>query len=85
MNKENPPTDSERFTLLLCSFRYALGRRSYMVSTIADMMLDNEDFLLAYKDQIVDDIERSISMGDIGDSCDKSVWLKVVDKINEIK
>jgi len=63
--------------LLFLSFRYALGRRTYVVSDVASYIMKN-------KEQLADDtIWRICSeidqMGEekLGDPCDVNVWLSV--------
>lgn len=66
--------------LILYSFRYALGRRTYAVSEVADHIVQKWHILPEfYKEQIVKDIEQAIEHNLAGDECDINSWLKVVD------
>lgn len=49
--------------LFISAFRYALGRRSYITSTMAHIIKDNSDVLT---DHTVDK--------DLGMECDRRVW-----------
>lgn len=74
MNIEN----CELETLLVCSFRYALGRRSYIVSDVAYLILVYKDVLHQNtKELITDEIRLAISSGEAGMDCDIVEWLNV--------
>lgn len=73
--------------ILLCAVRYALGRRSYMVSTVAEHVALNLGKLSKYcVDFIIRDIEEEIefyhrSGHTCGDACDERVWLNLLEKL----
>lgn len=58
--------------LFISAFRYALGRRSYITSTMAHIIKDNSDVLT---DQTVDLMIREIrNCKDLGMDCDRRAW-----------
>ena len=69
--------------IVLCAFRYALGRRSYIVSTVADFITNNIDLVPKnFRDLMVDEItmgENNEYFYSLGDDCDKVTWLKLRD------
>lgn len=66
-------------TLLIFSFRYALGRRSAGVGYVADLLVEHAARLLATdREQIARDTEMAISGGDAGMDCDVQDWRRVV-------
>lgn len=65
--------------LLVCSFRYALGRRTGMVSTIADYLKEDWNKLNGWQQkQIQSDISHSIEHGLAGDDCDIVTWKEIL-------
>lgn len=65
--------------LLLCSFRYSLGRKSYITAEIAEIIYNNSPFLLReIKQRIISEIEDSIEHNRLGMDCDKKIWKKVL-------
>ncbi len=67
------------------AFRYALGRKTYAVPTMASFLLKNKDNLSAQsKEVIVRDIKVAFKTNNYGMECDKIEWQKVLDKF-EIK
>ena len=67
--------------LLLSAERYALGRRTYIVKWICEVISNNIDNLLDKDKQVM---IRDIEMAkDYGDMCDKAQWLKLLDKLKE--
>ena len=64
----------------LAAFRYALGRMTYIVSTIADELIKAE-----LSDETKKTIVREIKEADtdingLGMSCDREAWLRVKEK-----
>lgn len=71
-------SDKDKATLLICAFRYTLGRKTYMVQLIADLLLQNEAYLAPWmKKQIAEEIDEAIRMNDAGHQCDIDCWLAV--------
>lgn len=68
-----------------CAFRYALGRRTYVVSHIVDEILNNwEELSKPFKERVVREIiEHKEEYKTLGDSCDESDWMKIVNKFAE--
>lgn len=61
--------------LLVCAFRYALGRRTYITSHIADLV-KKYGYALPHqvKKQMASDIEHAIEHDLAGDEMDVRVW-----------
>ena len=68
-----------------CAFRYALGRRTYVVSHVVDEILNNwEELSKSFKERTVKEIiEYKKDYETLGDSCDESDWMKIVNKFTE--
>ena len=66
-------------TFLICSFRYALGRQTYIVSDIAEKLIEYKDVLPEFLvKQVHDDIEKAIDVNSAGADMDIEVWKKVM-------
>jgi hypothetical protein len=72
-------------TVLFYAFRYALGRKTGAPSTISTSIVSNiNEFAEWELIQIVKEIlEYEDYSGSLGDDCDKEVWYKLVDTIND--
>jgi len=58
--------------------RYALGRRTYAVSDVCDVLTLNVWALRENSVTVIRrDIERAIEDGDAGDPCDVKAWRKL--------
>ena len=69
----------EKFPLiLLCAFRYALGRRSYIVSKISEEMIKHKEEMMIYSQNICEDIENAIKDNNAGDAYDVETWKNVL-------
>ena len=65
--------------LLVCSFRYALGRRTGMPSIIAGYLREDWDKLNGWQQkQIHDDIKHATEHGLAGDDCDVQTWKSIL-------
>jgi len=65
--------------LLICTFRYALGRRSYMVASAANLVRKHHTVLTASDLRLmVSDIERALEFGHVDDECDEATWRELV-------
>lgn len=75
-------------TLILCSFRYSLGRKTYITSEIASLIIKYEDKLKPWiKERICHEIAYSLKINQIGMNMDKEEWMKLLkhlDKNNNI-
>ncbi len=62
-------------TLFFCSFRYALGRRTYIVHDIASLILENKERLKRQTiAKIIEEIYGSVMTGSAGMKCDVTIW-----------
>lgn len=68
--------------LLLSAERYALGRRTYIVEWVYDVIKANIG-LLTNKDKqvMIRDIEQAILCGNTGDVCDEAYWKALLEKL----
>lgn len=66
--------------MLICAFRYALGRRSYIVGTISRILKTNwENFPKERKQFFKSEIREAIAHNDIGDEfIDKPTWEEIL-------
>ena len=65
---------------LVASFRYALGRRTYIVTEVVDDILINWDKLSRkFKDTIAKEIKEAIENNNAGDQMDIQEWNKILD------
>ena len=71
--------------ILLCSFRYALGRRTYITSVVSDCMIENIESLRRWELQITTEIRGAITDDMAGDNCDVESWLKVIEAFETVK
>ena len=68
--------------LVMCAFRYALGRRSYMVGLVADEVDRVKDKLSFHvKDRMIDEIMEAIDDEAAGDPCDVQTWQGLKQKL----
>jgi hypothetical protein len=65
--------------MLLCAFRYALGRRTYVVSEVTDWLKIHWDAMAPWHKQIHDDITHAIEHGIAGDDCDVKSWREILE------
>ena len=63
--------------IMICAFRYSLGRRTYMPSTIVDLIINNSDLFNEYdwKRFIKETKEEKY----LGDNCDIQTWNKLIE------
>lgn len=74
---------SDYETIILCAIRYALGRRTYIVSLVCGYVASQIDTLSAEcLSLIVRDIKNQEPWG-YGDECDKRDWVDLLSKINQ--
>jgi hypothetical protein len=67
-------------SLLICSFRYALGRSTYISFEISELVKKYHHLLSDHeKTQIIKDIESASLHKRIGQACDKLVWLDLAE------
>lgn len=71
-------------TLIICSTRYAVGRKTYITWDIATIILKNIDTLSRNCLLILNrDIEREIERGNYGMECDLHIWNDVVHELKK--
>lgn len=67
---------------MISAFRYALGRRTYFVKTVADMLLKNVELLSpGDRETIIGEINKAYSNYMIGGKMDKEVWFNLRDEL----
>lgn len=70
-------------TLILCAFRYALGRKSYIVSDIASLISDYSEHIEPHiKERICKEIKEAIENNNYGMDMDKQIWSDLQESIN---
>ncbi len=77
-------SDKELETLIICSFRYALNRRTSVCEEICDLILKHKERLPSWaQDQFRRDIHYEIEVNkQIGEPI-KSCWLKLKEELQE--
>ncbi len=74
-------TEPDIETMLFYAFRYALGRQTYAVKDVVDLLLKCEDFLSSLTMAIiVREIMFAIDSGQAGMLMDREQWLRVVEE-----
>lgn len=78
--------------LIVCAFRYALGRRTYIVHTITEIIKSNLSALESRTIEVMlQDIERQHEYEKVGndkafgDDCDRERWMEVETLLNAEK
>jgi hypothetical protein len=70
--------------LIICAFRYALGRKTYITSTIAELILKYKHLLDDnHCEVIIRGIWRAFETNNYGMEMDKEIWQKVLNKLEE--
>jgi hypothetical protein len=80
--------DCNQDILLFCAFRYALGRQTYVVGAIADIIKANWDHMSqGRRDMFRKEIEEAIEKGYAGSvNIDVPVWLSILHMVDgEVK
>ncbi len=83
MFTDNTPV-SDYQLILICAFRYALGRRTYVVDSVVKA-IHNEWGLLQDSDRelmVREILEYKDRFGQIGDVFDEDAWMSIVDRHN---
>lgn len=71
-------------TLILCAFRYALGRSSYVTEEISDIIRDNLTVISIHILKIiVKEIDEATRKKEIAMRCDREIWLGLKRDINK--
>jgi hypothetical protein len=70
-------TDRDLETLIVCSFRYSLGRMTYVPSEVQRVARANARVLsTTVLKQFIGDIDSAFQTGRLGDPCDVRGWLR---------
>ena len=65
---------------LVCAFRYALGRKSYAVGAVTEVLIESmDDFSQSERDLFVREIKTAIENDHAGMDCDITRWASVMD------
>ncbi len=71
---------------LLCSFRYALGRRTYVVSDVADSLIKHGSVLGPFlREKMIEDILEAVQTDQAGMDMDKEVWTAVLNHFRSLR
>lgn len=71
-------------TLSFCAFRYALGRKSYIVRTVVDALIDHKSVLdPCTKDKISAEIVAAIDSGKAGMDMDVKDWNRCLEELSK--
>ena len=66
--------------ILMCAFGYALGRKTYVVSTVVDLIIREWPNLKPFlKKFFRDDINKAIQTGYAGMNMDVAQWQRILD------
>lgn len=72
-------SDVDQTILLFCAFRYALGRSTYVVGTIADIIGSNWDQIVPVQREMYKrEIREAIDRGRAGMDMDVKAWEKIL-------
>jgi hypothetical protein len=84
MMNEKINFDDNEDLILICAFRYALGRRTYVVGTVADIIKRNWNKLRDSDKKLIckEILDHKKVFGNLGDSCDERDWMSIVDGYN---
>ncbi len=75
-------TDEDLNTLLFCSFRYVLGRRTYITRDVAELIVKNSLSLSKRTRELIQrEIFAAIDVQGAGDWCDIESWEYVLENI----
>ena len=68
--------------LIICAFRYALGRKTYITNTIAELIIKYKDELSTSDTEVIKrDIKRAFDMNNYGMEMDKKEWQRVLEAL----
>ena len=64
--------------IAVCAFRYALGRSTYVVGNVANILMRHSEFINAYERiTMISEISKAIKKGKAGANCDIEEWNKL--------
>ena len=78
--------DNDDQTMLVCAFRYALGKRTYVTSVVARKIIKLwKEIPKVLQEALQDEITKALNDGKAGDQPDIAEWTQVLYlPINEI-
>lgn len=84
-SKIETEADGDADIILVCAFRYALGRRTYVVDCVANEILRKWKYLRdSDKSLFVKEIlEHKNVYGNLGMECDAKSWERIIEKARE--
>jgi len=66
--------------IVFCAFRYALGRKTYIVSTVVNYLIQNWKWMTPkFQGLIHKEINKAVEEKWIGMEMDKTQWLRVLE------
>ncbi len=72
--------DQDDQLILLCAFRYSLGRMTYMPGVVAAKLERHwGDLAEGHRRQIQEEVRESIERGRAGMECDIQVWRRLLE------
>lgn len=73
---------NELNTLLICSFRYALGRTTYVVSEVVDIIIRHKKELrTSVKLLMIREIKWALDHNQAGLQCDRQQWERLLNEL----
>lgn len=77
---ENEMNQLDKNITLVCAMRYALGRKTYVVSSVVNQIVENwHNIDQSSKEVILEEINDAINKNEAGMDCDINEWKKVID------
>lgn len=84
-NLDNVPVDfTDLQTLIVCSVRYAAGRRSYIVRLIKDIIFGYSDHMSTSTLHNIEQEIKETLEHKAGDQCDLDDWKLALEHINTV-
>lgn len=80
MTNSHLVTEEDLQIMLLSTFRYSLGRKTYMSEVCADFLTKWWHVLPeSHRQMIQDEIRHGIRIGNAGSDCDVAAWERVLE------
>jgi hypothetical protein len=71
--------------LIICAFRYALGRKTYVVYEVANLVARYKQELSAFaKELIVREIDEALRLNHAGMDCDIKEWKRLKKELTNV-
>lgn len=75
---------NEQDQVLFYAFRYALGRMTYVVNDVVNLLINHKDVLTdSHKHLVQKEIKKSIEINQAGMDCDVKEWRKVLEEFEK--